>query len=128
MVELIGLDIAESLSLALTGDDPALAIDCLAVDFEVVGGTGSSKTLLLDTTDSLVVGEGRINLADETLDITVLAEPKDFSLLSLNAPVYVDGSFADPGYGVSPEALLPKIDFGDADDLPDHCARLREAL
>jgi uncharacterized protein involved in outer membrane biogenesis len=98
------------------------------VDFEVVGGTGSSKTLLLDTTDSLVVGEGRINLADETLDITVLAEPKDFSLLSLNAPVYVDGSFANPGYGVSPEALLPKIDFGDADDLPDHCARLREAL
>jgi AsmA family protein len=128
VVELIGLDIAESLSLAVVGDDPALSIDCAAADFEVVGGVAMSKTLLLDNTDSLIVGEGTIRLADETLDVTVMAEPKDFSLLSLNAPVFVRGSFKEPAYGIGPEALIPKIDMGGGDDLPDHCAKLREAL
>ena len=105
-----------------------MPIDCLAVDFDVAGGVGTSKTSLLDTTVSPVVVEGTIDLANETLDVTVLAEPKDFSILSLNAPVYVDGTFDNPGHGVSPEAMNPKVDLGRADDLPRHCANLREAL
>lgn len=128
MVELVGLDIAESLSLAISGDDPAIAVNCIATDFEVAGGHATSKTFLLDTSDSLIVGGGQIGLGDETLDLVVRAEPKDFSLLSLNAPVFLNGTFQEPEYGIGAEALIPKIDMGDPDDVPDHCAGLRDAL
>ena len=49
VVELVGLDIAESLSIALSGDDPGLPINCAAADFELVSGTATSKTLIMDT-------------------------------------------------------------------------------
>ncbi|HEY4555267.1 MAG TPA: AsmA family protein, partial [Lysobacter sp.] len=38
-----------------------------------------------------------INLRDETLDLTLRPRPKDRSLFSFRSPLYVDGTFRDPG-------------------------------
>ena len=128
MVELAGLDIAEYLALELSEGDVTLPIDCMAVDFDVASGVGTSRTLLLDTSDSFIAGEGTIDLDVETLDIVVVADPKDFSLLSLNAPIYVEGPFIDPAVSVGAEAVLPKIDFGNSETGAGLCDSLKDNL
>jgi len=128
MVELSGLDIAEYLALELSEGDVKLPIDCLAVDFDVVAGIGTSRTLLLDTSDSFIAGEGTVNLDQETVDLVIVADPKDFSLLSLNAPIYVEGPFIDPAVSVGVEVVLPKIDFGNAEAGDGLCESLKENL
>lgn len=128
MVELSGLDIAEYLALELSGGDVTLPIECLAVDFDIVDGVGSSRTLLLDTSDSFIAGEGSIDLDRETVDLVVVSDPKDFSLLSLNAPIYVEGSFIDPAVSVGAEVVVPNIDFGDAGAGDGLCESLKENL
>ncbi len=128
MVELSGLDIAEYLALSLTDGDVKLPIDCMAVDFDVENGVGTSRTLLLDTSDSFIAGEGTIDLDQETVDVVVVSDPKDFSLLSLNAPIYVEGPFIDPAVSVGAEAVVPKIDFGNGEAGAGLCESLKDNL
>lgn len=124
MVELSGLDIAEYLALEFTEGDVRLPIACMAVDFDVVDGIGTSRTFLLDTSDSFIAGQGTVDLGNETVELVVVSDPKDFSLLSLNAPIYVEGPFIDPSIDVGAEVVIPKIDFGD----PEAGAGLCETL
>lgn len=126
MVELSGLDIAEYIALSLDEGDVTLPIECMAVDFDVEDGVGNSRTLLLNTSDSFIAGEGTIDLDAESLDIVVLSDPKDFSLLSLNAPIYVEGPFIDPAVSVGAEAVVPKIDFGNSEAGAGLCESLKD--
>lgn len=128
MVELSGLDIAEYLALELGEGDVTLPIACLAVDFDIVDGVGTSRTLLLDTSDSFIAGEGSIDLDQETIDLVIVSDPKDFSLLSLNAPIYVEGPFIDPAVSVGAEVVVPKIDFGNAEAGGGLCESLKDNL
>jgi hypothetical protein len=50
---------------------------------------------VFDTADSVVYGEGNINLRDERLDIVVLPVPKDFSPLSLRSYIRARGPLND---------------------------------
>lgn len=94
-----------------------------------------TRALAFDTTDTLIVGEGSIDLGEETLDLELRPRPKDRSLLSLRSPLVVDGTFANPGFrpdmgrlGVRgaialalgsiapPAALLATIELGPGDD------------
>jgi hypothetical protein len=43
-----------------------------------------------------LVGEGKANFNDETLDMRLVARPKDTSLVSLRGPINVAGTFANP--------------------------------
>src|SRR6185369_7773142 len=43
-----------------------------------------------------LIGEGKANFADETLDLRLVAKPKRASLLSLRGPINVNGTFAHP--------------------------------
>jgi uncharacterized protein involved in outer membrane biogenesis len=58
----------------------------------------TSRRLAFDTTDTVIYGEGQVSLADESLDLTLKPQPKDRSILSLRAPLRVDGSFKDPEF------------------------------
>ena len=69
-----------------------------------------------------------IDLDRETVDLVVVSDPKDFSLLSLNAPIYVEGSFIDPAVSVGAEVVVPNIDFGDAGAGDGLCESLKENL
>ena len=57
-----------------------------------------TRRLAFDTTDTVIYGEGRISLRDETLDLRLKPQPKDRSFLSLRAPLLVSGSFKDPAF------------------------------
>ncbi|KAF1696788.1 AsmA family protein [Pseudoxanthomonas daejeonensis] len=97
VMELAGLDIAESLKFLLT-KDRQVPIRCAFADFGVQDGLMTSRALAFDSTDTIIVGEGTINLEDESLDLLLRPRPKDRSILSLRSPLRVGGTFKDPSF------------------------------
>lgn len=101
LIEALGLDAGEILGVLLA-EDRNIPIRCAVADFQIDSGIMQARTLVLDTSDSQVIGEGRVDLAAETLDLTLNAQPKDVSLFSARSPIRITGTFRDPS--VAPEA------------------------
>ncbi|MGO1071805.1 AsmA family protein [Lysobacter sp. CA199] len=95
LMEFAGIDLAEIIKFKLTSDRK-IPIRCAFGDFSVNDGVMTAQSLAFDTSDTVLVGTGTINLRDEKLDMVVRARPKDRSLLSLRAPLIVTGSFKQP--------------------------------
>jgi uncharacterized protein involved in outer membrane biogenesis len=137
LVELIGLDIAEALGFLVEGDRTQ-PIRCIVADFAANQGVFDARTLVFDTSDTNVVGTGKINMREEALDLRLRAYPKDFSPLTLRAPISVQGTFKSPQAFPDPAdtgvkttvqkilagvltvvtGLLPPIDIGPGKDAP----------
>lgn len=137
LVELMGLDIAESLGFLVEGDKP-VPVRCIVADFVARNGIFEPRTLLFDTTDTKVVGSGTINMQTESLDLRIKPYPKDFSPLTLRTAISVQGTFANPQAFPDPAdigvdntlkkvlngvltvvtGLLPPIDTGGGEDAP----------
>jgi len=94
-LELAGLDIAEALKFML-GKDKVVPVRCGFAQFTVKGGVMETKALAFDTTDTLLLGEGSIDLRDESLDLVLKPRPKDASPFSLRSPLRVRGTLVDP--------------------------------
>ena len=58
----------------------------------------STRAFAFDTEDTIIIGEGTIDLGDEQLDLLLKPRPKDRSILALRSPLVIDGSFRDPGF------------------------------
>ncbi|WP_132999071.1 AsmA family protein [Luteimonas arsenica] len=97
LLELAGLDIFEALKFLL-GKDQKVAIRCAFADFAIQDGVMTSRALAFDTADTIIVGEGTVDLGEEQLDLLLKPRPKDRSILALRSPLVVDGSFRDPGF------------------------------
>jgi len=111
-------------------------IRCMVADFMLRQGVLVSRVLEADTTDHIITGGGRIDLAREVMDITLRVDPKHFTIGTLATPIRVSGSFKnlhvdldrDPavrggiaaGLGVlfPPAVILPTIQFGVGDKSP----------
>ncbi|WP_259163894.1 AsmA family protein [Xanthomonas sp. 4461] len=104
IMELAGLDIAESLKYLFTADRQ-IPVRCMFGDFAVKDGLMQSRALAFDSTDTIIVGEGNISLKDETLDLLLRPRPKDRSILSLRSPLRVGGTFKDPSFHPDYKAL-----------------------
>ena len=95
IMELVGLDIAEMIKFKL-GEDKEVPVHCGYADFAVENGLMTSRALGFDTSDTLVLGEGTVDLGEEQLDIVLRPRPKDFSPFSLRSPLQVSGPLLDP--------------------------------
>lgn len=95
LMKLAGLNLAGAIRTKLAGDKP-IPIRCAFGDFAVKDGLMTTRSMAFDTTDTIVLGSGTVNLRDETLDLTMRPRPKGRSLLSLRVPLYVDGTFKNP--------------------------------
>ncbi|MFZ1415736.1 MAG: AsmA family protein [Defluviicoccus sp.] len=95
LVEIAGLDIVESLGLAIEGDKPT-PIRCLVTDLRATNGVFQAEQLVLDTNDTVIVGSGSVNMGDETLHLTMTPYSKDFSPLTLRSPISIGGTFKNP--------------------------------
>ena len=98
---------SQALGVAVTGildlmpwADSAEAnkINCLVTHFDIKGGVAVSRALVLDTNGMTVTGEGRLDLRDETIHMTVSPKPKSVSLASLALPIKIGGTFAEPSF------------------------------
>ena len=92
LVELAGLDVAESLGYLVRGDQ-SIAVRCGLLDLQGQNGQMAVQTLVFDSADTVIHGEGKIDLRDERVDIVVLPVPKDFSPLSLRSYIRAHGPF-----------------------------------
>ncbi|WP_298573755.1 AsmA family protein [uncultured Luteimonas sp.] len=97
LVELAGIDIYETVKY-LIGKDRKVPVRCAFADFGVKQGVMDSRALAFDTTDTIIVGKGQIDLGEETLDLELRPRPKDRSILALRSPLHVGGTFADPSF------------------------------
>jgi len=146
IVEGIGLDVGEAVTLLLTGDEEAqsemVPIQCLVARFDVQDGVMRTEALVLETSDSTITGKGSIDLGEETLALELLAHPKDPSILSASTPVRIEGTFESPEIDLISEeleekglaalalgvvlpivgAILPFFEEGETED--SNCARL----
>lgn len=113
LIELAGLDVAESL-VSLVRGDKSIPVRCALVDFEGNNGLMSLNTMIFDTSDTVIYGEGNIDLRDEKVNIVVLPVPKDFSPLSLRSYIRANGPIKDISVFPDPiktgtDSLLKKI-------------------
>lgn len=107
LVEMLGLDVAESVGYLLSGDKP-VPIRCVIADFTATDGLLTPRALVIDTDDTVVTGTGMINLKDESLALELKPAPKDFSPLSLRSPLEIGGTLKDPEFRVKRAGLLAR--------------------
>jgi len=104
LLEYMGLDGGEVIKFMLRGDRN-VQLRCAAAAFDVKQGLMTSRAIVLDTSDTVINGHGRVSLANETLDIILDPVPKDRSILSLRSPLRIGGTFAAPSAGPDKVAL-----------------------
>ena len=107
-VEAAGLDIAQGLGLLLRGDDN-LPVTCGAGDLLIKNGLVTPQVLMLDNRDSTIWVAGSVSLATEQLALTANVAPKDWSPMTLRAPLHLDGSLAHPVLSLDKPALLKRL-------------------
>lgn len=95
LMEFTGIDLAEILKFKLT-HDRKIPIRCGFGDFAVRDGVMTAQSLAFDTSDTVLVGKGTIDLRQEKLDLVIRAQPKDRSFFSLRTPLLVTGTFKQP--------------------------------
>ncbi|MDB5864192.1 MAG: rane protein [Betaproteobacteria bacterium] len=95
LLRLSNLDVANTLLVLLRGDRN-IPIRCMVADLAWENGVMHPRQFIFDTQHTTLVGEGKANFADETLDMRLVAKPKGKSLVSLRGPINVRGTFANP--------------------------------
>lgn len=107
LLELAGLDVAESLKFLLS-NDRTVPLRCAWGDFAFEQGRAHARSLVFDTTDTVVFGQGTIDFTGETLDLELRPAPKDVSPVSLRGPLRVGGTFKDPSFRPEGKSLLAR--------------------
>ena len=149
LMELIGLDVFESIGVAISGDEP-IEIRCALAKLEAENGRVKIDPLVMDTTDTKISGKGEVDLASEKINMLLTPYSKDFSPFTLRSPIRVGGKLAD--LDVFPDAarlgpgdtlkqivsttlsaiigLLPPMDMVLANDSPcrDLLTEVRESI
>ena len=108
LLELAGLDIAEALRFLLD-EDRTVPVRCAYSDFAVSDGVARTRALAFDTTDTVIFGEGTMNLRNEELDLELNPRPKDMSPVSLRGPLEIGGSFKDPWFQPKAGPLTARV-------------------
>lgn len=107
LLEVMGLDGGEILKFLLQGDRNVV-LRCAAMAFDVDKGTMNSRSVVLDTEDTVFNVSGQASLSKETLDFVIRPQPKDRSILSLRSPLVIGGTFGDPSAGVAAGPLATR--------------------
>jgi uncharacterized protein involved in outer membrane biogenesis len=102
LAELTGIDLSRGLGLILTKNERNTEVRCGVANFKAADGDLKASTLLIDTTNVLVTGQGDINLQSEALDLSLQGKPKKTRVLRLRTPILVRGTLLQPKIGVEP--------------------------
>jgi len=89
-----------------------VSINCGLVAFTVRDGIAAADPILIDTSKNVVLGYGGINLRDESMDLSLRADSKKFSLFSGQSPIGVGGHFVEPKIDVISGELLARAGAG----------------
>lgn len=87
--ELTGVDVAEGIGLLLTKESDRAAVRCGVAEFDLRSGAAHAKSIVVDTQNVLITGEGQVLLGPERLDLTLQGQPKKVRLIRVRAPVEI---------------------------------------
>ncbi len=105
LAELTGIDLSRGLGLILTKNQHETEVRCGVASFKADNGDLKATTLLIDTTNVLITGQGQIDLKNEALDLSLRGQPKKLRIFRLRTPITVRGRFLKPKIGVQPGKL-----------------------
>ena len=83
-------------------------VNCAASSFAIAKGRATSRVTLIDTEYSTVAARGSLDLARETLRLTIEPRAKS-ATLNVAVPVHVRGTLADPVFRPDTGAALKKL-------------------
>ena len=91
------------------GDNDLTKLNCMIADFNVENGIATADPLFIDTQRLKVVGDGKINLARQTIDLTLEPNAKGAAFLDIATAVNIDGPLSKPDIGPSTFSLFEKL-------------------
>jgi uncharacterized protein involved in outer membrane biogenesis len=98
--ELTGINITRGLGLLLTHDQGKVDVRCGVASFRVTNGVARVQSMVFDTENMLIRGEGNISLRDERMHLSIRGQPKELRLIRLAAPITIKGPLRAPRVGV----------------------------
>jgi len=124
---LLDRDVLEA--LGLDGGARAMPVSCMVSRFDLKNGVVNASTLLIDTPEATLLGQGNINFGAETIYVDITPHHKRVTAATLSTPVEVRGTYAsvtirpgtarivehmgaaiEPGILLPPPALQPLAD------------------
>lgn len=135
LVDLSGFEAGMALLAALNIPSKE-TVRCMVADFTLHQGILASRALVVDTSDHLISGGGRIDLSNELVDMRIRTDVKHFTIGKLASPISIAGPFKNLHYGLDselalrggaaiglgllfpPAAILPTIQFGVGEGSP----------
>ncbi|MDP2246999.1 MAG: AsmA-like C-terminal region-containing protein, partial [Nitrosomonadales bacterium] len=108
VIELLGLDAAQSLGLVMRGDQ-SLPMQCAVVNLKSENGIIKPNVAIIDTPVTVILADGNINMMKEQLDLRLLAKPKNFSPFTVRSPIKVTGSFVDPEVDITATPIAARV-------------------
>jgi AsmA family protein len=105
LAELTGIDVARGVGLILTKNEQKTEVRCGVANFKANKGDLQATTFVIDTTNVLVTAQGKVDLNNETLDLSLHGQPKKVRMLRLRTPITLRGTLLEPKIGVDPGKL-----------------------
>lgn len=96
------------LDMLLSGRRRWTVVNCAAASILVVEGRATSRATLVDTEYSTVIARGNLDLARETLNLTVEPRAKS-ATLNVAVPVHIQGTLAEPSFRPDTSTTLRKL-------------------
>ena len=93
------------------------AISCLIGVLDIRAGVGSISPLRIRSADGTITGRGSFDIYRRQLDITVASEAHTTSLLALDVPIHVSGSFASPTITPAELTAAGRAQLSEGDDV-----------
>jgi uncharacterized protein involved in outer membrane biogenesis len=95
-IELWAADLITTALTTAWKSESVTKFNCAVGYFDIEEGVVKSDDILIDSHRLTVAGIGKLNLADETIDILLTPRPKDPSLFTLAHTVRITGPLTDP--------------------------------
>ncbi len=96
----LGFDAARAL---LAKDGERAGLRCVVLKLDVTRGHGRIDPMIVDTTASLLRGQGSVVFPGETLNIRLSGTPKQHALLRVPGSAYMTGTIERPAVTIPPE-------------------------
>ena len=96
----LGIDVTNALTLYLSKDQSDTGVRCAIADFSSSHGMLTAHNVVLDADHVQAKGTGTVNLATETLNLSLIGEPKTLRIGRLMAPITLTGQVRSPKVGV----------------------------
>jgi uncharacterized protein involved in outer membrane biogenesis len=109
IAEFTGINVIKALGLLLSKGQEQTEIRCGIVDFKDHQGSLDTSTVYVDTSNVLITGRGKINLANEDIDLALQGDPKKSRLLRLRSPIMLHGTLLHPAVGIKADKLAEQV-------------------